>query len=185
LRRGPTPDHRRALELLASSPDGCTEALLLANGFAVELLVELVRAGLTNVEPERMMAGEFPGHQTFDGAKWSQHLRKNDAFLPPRARNIRKDSPTQIIAEFQREDTYLPALALTVCWGVMWRTCPYRNRCLQHIHDVLAQCARSILNTESIEEVVETFDGQFSKQPPVVKRDGIKDTAFSVQGFRI
>jgi hypothetical protein len=33
------PDRRRALELLASSPDGCTEGLMIANGFTVELLL--------------------------------------------------------------------------------------------------------------------------------------------------
>jgi hypothetical protein len=44
-RRGPKPDRHRALELLAASPDGCSEALLFANGFTAELLVELVRAG--------------------------------------------------------------------------------------------------------------------------------------------
>ena len=37
---------RRALELLASSRDGCTEALMFANGFTAERLLELVRAGL-------------------------------------------------------------------------------------------------------------------------------------------
>jgi hypothetical protein len=36
LRRGPTPDHRWALDLLASCPDACTEALLLANSLSVE-----------------------------------------------------------------------------------------------------------------------------------------------------
>ena len=36
---------RRALELLAASPDGCTEAIMLAHGFTVEMLVELIRAG--------------------------------------------------------------------------------------------------------------------------------------------
>ena len=36
-RRGPKPDRRRALELLAASPDGCTEALMFANGFTAEL----------------------------------------------------------------------------------------------------------------------------------------------------
>jgi hypothetical protein len=35
----------RALELLASCPDGCTEALMLAQGFTVDQMVELVRAG--------------------------------------------------------------------------------------------------------------------------------------------
>ena len=56
-RHGPKPDRRRALELLAASPDGCTEALMLANGFTAELLVELVRAGLASAHAERMVAG--------------------------------------------------------------------------------------------------------------------------------
>jgi len=45
-RHGPQPDRRRALELLAASHDGATEAIMLAHGFTVELLVELIRAGL-------------------------------------------------------------------------------------------------------------------------------------------
>ena len=52
----PQPDRRRALELLASSPDGCTEALMLANRFPVETLVELIRSGLASAETERMIA---------------------------------------------------------------------------------------------------------------------------------
>jgi hypothetical protein len=32
-RRGPKPERRRALELLAASPDGCSEAIMLAHGF--------------------------------------------------------------------------------------------------------------------------------------------------------
>src|SRR5215467_10985947 len=45
-RRGPKPDRRRALELLAASPEGCTEALMFANGFTAELLVELATGRL-------------------------------------------------------------------------------------------------------------------------------------------
>jgi hypothetical protein len=56
-RRGPKPDRRRALELLAASPDGCTEALMLAHGFTVELLVDLCIAELAIATPERMVAG--------------------------------------------------------------------------------------------------------------------------------
>lgn len=56
-RRGPKPDRRRALELLAASPEGCTEALMFANGFTAELPVELVRAGLASAHAERMVAG--------------------------------------------------------------------------------------------------------------------------------
>src|SRR5262249_15784629 len=55
-RHGPKPDRRRALELLAASPDGCTEVLMFANGFTAELLIELVRAGLASVHAERMVA---------------------------------------------------------------------------------------------------------------------------------
>ena len=54
-RHGPKPDRRRALELLAASPDGCTEALMFANGFTGELLVELVRAGLASAHAERVV----------------------------------------------------------------------------------------------------------------------------------
>ena len=49
-RRGPKPDRRRAL----ASPEGCTEALMFANGFTAELLIELVRAGLASAHAERM-----------------------------------------------------------------------------------------------------------------------------------
>jgi len=54
--RGPKPDRRRALELLAASPNGCTEALILANGFPIDMLVELIRTGLAS-DAERMVAG--------------------------------------------------------------------------------------------------------------------------------
>jgi hypothetical protein len=50
---GPQARRRRALELLAASPDGCTEALMFANGFTAELLVEPVRAGVATAKAER------------------------------------------------------------------------------------------------------------------------------------
>jgi hypothetical protein len=48
---------RRALELLAGSPDGCTEAATLTHGFTVTQMVELVRAGLAGVTAEPVVAG--------------------------------------------------------------------------------------------------------------------------------
>ena len=48
---------RRALELLASCGDGCTEAIMLAHGFSVEQMVDLVRAGLATAKAERVVAG--------------------------------------------------------------------------------------------------------------------------------
>jgi hypothetical protein len=56
-RRRPKPDRRRALELLASCRDGCTEAMMLAHGFSIPQLVELVRAGLASATAERVVAG--------------------------------------------------------------------------------------------------------------------------------
>jgi hypothetical protein len=52
------PDRRRALQLLADCPqEGCTQALLVAHGFTVEQMVELVRAGLATATPQRVTAG--------------------------------------------------------------------------------------------------------------------------------
>jgi len=56
-RRPPKPDRRRALELLAACPDGCTEAILLAYGFTLELLIELCIAELAIATPQRMVIG--------------------------------------------------------------------------------------------------------------------------------
>jgi hypothetical protein len=56
-RRLPKPDRRRALELLASCRDGCAEAIMLAHGFTVAQIVELVRDGLATATAERVVAG--------------------------------------------------------------------------------------------------------------------------------
>ena len=56
-RHGPKPDRRRALELLAASRDGATEAIMIAHGFTVEQMVDLCIAGLATATPERMVAG--------------------------------------------------------------------------------------------------------------------------------
>ena len=53
-------ERRRALELLAASRDGYTEAMMLAHGFTVELMVDLCIAGLAIATPERMVAGGRP-----------------------------------------------------------------------------------------------------------------------------
>jgi hypothetical protein len=54
----PQPDRRRALALLAGSPDGAPEAVLLAHGFKLDLLVDLVRDGLATATADRMRAGK-------------------------------------------------------------------------------------------------------------------------------
>jgi hypothetical protein len=51
-------DQGRALELLAGSArQGCTGAFLLAHGFTVELLADMVRAGLATAQIERAYFG--------------------------------------------------------------------------------------------------------------------------------
>jgi hypothetical protein len=56
-RHSPKPDKRRALELLAACHDGCTEAILVAHGFTIANIVELVRAGLASATAKRVIAG--------------------------------------------------------------------------------------------------------------------------------
>jgi hypothetical protein len=51
-------DRQRALALLASCPDGCPEALLVAQGFSIEQMVELVGEGLASTTEERVRAGK-------------------------------------------------------------------------------------------------------------------------------
>jgi hypothetical protein len=57
-RRHPKPDRRRALELLASCRDGCTEEIMLAHGFTIPQIAELVRDGLATATPERVRAAK-------------------------------------------------------------------------------------------------------------------------------
>jgi hypothetical protein len=54
------PTRRRALTVLAGSPEGCTEAILMAHGFKMALLVELIHDGLASAKSERMTAGKKP-----------------------------------------------------------------------------------------------------------------------------
>jgi hypothetical protein len=53
-------DQRRALRLLAGSPLGATEAIMLAHGFTIEMLTILVRDGLATATPETVHAGKRP-----------------------------------------------------------------------------------------------------------------------------
>src|SRR5258708_18334377 len=59
--RRPNPDRRRALEVLAGSRYGYTKAILRAHGFSIEMIIELVKAGLATTKRERMVAD---GRQT-------------------------------------------------------------------------------------------------------------------------
>jgi hypothetical protein len=56
-KRSLPPTRHRALELLASSRDGCTEAIMIAHGFTVPQMVELVRTGLATAHTRRAIAG--------------------------------------------------------------------------------------------------------------------------------
>jgi hypothetical protein len=55
-RRLPKPDRERALTLLASSPGGATETMLLAHGFTANLIADLVDAGLATAASQRLGA---------------------------------------------------------------------------------------------------------------------------------
>jgi hypothetical protein len=58
LKRRLSPDERRALELLASNPNGATEELLVGgHGFTRRMLTGLVDAGLAIARREVIKAG--------------------------------------------------------------------------------------------------------------------------------
>jgi hypothetical protein len=57
MARRPKPDRRRALELLAASHDGATEAIMRAHGVTVPQMVQLVRTGLATAHAGRVVAG--------------------------------------------------------------------------------------------------------------------------------
>jgi hypothetical protein len=53
-------ERRRALQLMARSPNGCTEALMMAYGFPIAMLGDLVMAGLAVATPQETSAGRKP-----------------------------------------------------------------------------------------------------------------------------
>jgi hypothetical protein len=55
-----TTDERRLLNLLASADEGCTDALLLARGFALADIFNVVKAGLATARAERLHAASPP-----------------------------------------------------------------------------------------------------------------------------
>jgi hypothetical protein len=59
-RKGRGAEQNRALRLLAGSPLGCTEAIMLAHGFTVETLGSLVLDGHATATPGIMYAGGRP-----------------------------------------------------------------------------------------------------------------------------
>jgi hypothetical protein len=50
-------DQRRALRVLAGSPHGCTQAIMLAHGFGTKMLADLIRDGLATTQPGTVRTG--------------------------------------------------------------------------------------------------------------------------------
>jgi hypothetical protein len=50
-------EQRRVLELLAGSPRGCTKGRLLADGFTLDMLTDLVREGLATAQRGTLRVG--------------------------------------------------------------------------------------------------------------------------------
>jgi hypothetical protein len=55
-----TADERRLLDLLAESADGATDALLAGCDFSLDLMVDMVRAGLVTTTAERTFVAGKP-----------------------------------------------------------------------------------------------------------------------------
>ena len=55
-----TAEERRLLELLAKSAEGCTDALLTAHDFKLDVLISIVSAEFATAKPERTFAAGKP-----------------------------------------------------------------------------------------------------------------------------
>ena len=55
-----TANDRRLLELLAESAEGCTDAVLTAHGFTLDVLISIVSAEFATATPERTFAAGKP-----------------------------------------------------------------------------------------------------------------------------
>jgi hypothetical protein len=65
-------EQRRALQMLAGSPLGATEAIMLAHGFTNAMLDALVRDGLATAERRAMKAGgAAQGYLVGDHRRWA------------------------------------------------------------------------------------------------------------------
>ena len=53
-----------ALRLLAENPGGCTAARMVAHGFILEVLIELIVAGLATTQTEQMGRASQPMGRT-------------------------------------------------------------------------------------------------------------------------
>jgi hypothetical protein len=53
------PDHLRALTLLADHAEGCTEALMHAQGFGPAVIAKLIEDGLVRAKTERVLTGRY------------------------------------------------------------------------------------------------------------------------------
>jgi hypothetical protein len=51
------PDHLRALTFLAHHRDGCTETLMLAQGFGPAVIAKLIEVGFARARTARVLAG--------------------------------------------------------------------------------------------------------------------------------
>jgi hypothetical protein len=55
-KRNPPATRRRALELLAESRDGCTEAIMVAHGFTIPQMVERQQPSASSLAARRIEA---------------------------------------------------------------------------------------------------------------------------------
>jgi hypothetical protein len=55
---GLTTARRRALKVLAGALEGCTEATMMAHGFSLQFLADLVRDGLVDESADRVQMGK-------------------------------------------------------------------------------------------------------------------------------
>jgi hypothetical protein len=68
-------EQQRALRLMAGSPKGCTKAVLMAHGCSIQMLEQLVTAGLAETWTEEIISSH-PGRSL-----WQAGRRKGSVLI--------------------------------------------------------------------------------------------------------
>jgi hypothetical protein len=107
-----TGAHYRALALLDSCQDGCTEAMMLAHGHPIETIVDLIRADLASVQTEHRGCGT-----PIEVARFKINAKGRLARHMPRAKKVSRQSAVKAALRRYPQLTREEAEQITFAFG--------------------------------------------------------------------
>jgi len=107
-----TGAHYRALALLDSCLDGCTEPTMLAHGHSIETLVHLIRADLASVQTEHWGRGS-----PIEVARIKINAKGRLALRMPRAKKVTHKAAIKAALKIYPQLTREEAEQITLAFG--------------------------------------------------------------------